>query len=194
MKYLLNAVLILAGIALTYLVYDSIQSKIDFNKEAARREGIVVERLIDIRKAQVSYKTLYGKYADSFEKLMGHVAMDSMPVVKMVGAVPDTLTEAEAVAQGLVIRDTFKISVRDTLFAQDYHLDSLRYVPFSEGGTFKIQAGEIEKNKLHVQVFEVSANLKQIYNGLDLSNESLNLSKLVKVGSMTEPTTNGNWE
>ena len=194
MKYVISIVLLVVAAGLGYMVYDSVNSKIEFNKEAEAREWKVAQKLMDIRRAQTSYKAIYGKYADSFDKLIGHVQFDSIPVVLATGSVPDTLSEAQAVELGYVVRDTSLISVRDTLFSAEYNVDSFSFVPFGAGEKFKIDAGEIEKNKMTIQVFEVSASLVQIYTGLDLSNESVKKDKVVKVGSMSEPTTSGNWE
>ncbi|MEQ8324136.1 MAG: hypothetical protein RIC15_08755 [Vicingaceae bacterium] len=187
--------LVFAGVAFfAWLDYSSVQRKIDFVKVQDYRESKVVERLMDIRTAQVSYKKLYGQYAGNFDALINHVKNDSMPVVKAIGFVPDTLTEMKAVELGIVTRDTLLISVRDTLFKMDFPIDSLRYVPFSDGGEFKLESGEIEKNQLKVKVFEAFASNEKILHGLNLSEEYIDLEDGLRVGSMTEPHTRGNWE
>ena len=186
---------VFAGAAyFAWLDYDSVQNKLEFVKVQKYRESRVVERLMDIRTAQTSYKKLYGAYAGNFDALIAHVKNDSMPVVKAIGFVPDTLTELKAVELGIVTRDTLLISIRDTLFPRNYAIDSLRYVPFSEGQEFKLEAGEIEKNKLMVKVFEAFASNDKILKGLNLSEEYIDLNDGLRVGSMTEPHTRGNWE
>jgi len=186
--------LAIGSLGFTYLNYDSIQNKLEFIAEQNRRKAKVVKRLIDIRSVQISYKKLYGEYAGNFDNLIGHVKNDSMPVIKADGFVPDSLTEAEAVEMGIVTRDTFLLSVRDTLFPSDYFVDSLRYVPFSDGEEFTLQAGEIEKNKLKVKVFEAFASYEKILHGMDFTEEYIDLSNGIRVGSMTDPHTRGNWE
>ena len=74
-----------------------------------------------------------------------------------------------------------------------YPVDSLRIIPFSDGNEFKMKAGVIEKNKVNVNVFEASAKFEDVYNGLDTKNENIDLKDVLKVGSMTEPITTGNW-
>ena len=56
-----------------------------------------------------------------------------------------------------------------------------------------MKAGVIEKNKVNVNVFEASTKLGEIYKGLDTKNENVNLDDELKVGSMNEPITTGNW-
>ena len=178
----------------SYLIYDSVDSKIEFRKEADRREQKVIKQLKDIRKAQISYKKVRGKYTNSFDSLFSHIKNDSMVIVKAIGSVPDTLTELQALEQGIIVRDTSLIPVRDTLFTAEYNLDSLKYIHFSDSEEFKLQAGELEKNKLKVQVFEAFAPYSAIYNNMDLTNESLDLTEGLRVGSMTDANTSGNWE
>ena len=177
-----------------FLDYTSVQNKLDFITEKKSRENRVVKRLIDIRSAQVSYKKLYGAYSGNFNDLINHIKNDSMPVVKAIGTVPDTLTELKAVELGIVTRDTLKLSVRDTLFPKNFPIDSLRYVPLSNGQEFRLLAGEVEKNKLKVKVFEAFADYNKILYGMDLTEDYIDLSKGISVGSMTEPHIRGNWE
>lgn len=188
------ALTFIGSMTYVFLDYTSVQNKLDFIAEKKSRENRVVERLMDIRSAQVSYKKLYGAYAGNFNDLIKHVKNDSMPVVKAIGTVPDTLTEIKAVELGIVTRDTLKISVRDTLFPKNFPIDSLRYVPLSNGQEFRLQAGEVEKNKLTVKVFEAFADYNKILYGMDLSEDYIDLSKGLSVGSMTEPHIRGNWE
>jgi hypothetical protein len=194
MKSVIQGVLFVVALLLVWLIYDSINSKIEFQKIAESRKAVVVERLKDIRTAQLSYKSEKGEYAKSFGQLINYIKSDSITYIKATGNVPDSLTEAKAVEMGIVIRDTFKVAVIDTLFARDYPIDSLPIVPFSNNETFKLSAGEIEKNKVKVKVFEAFADYGKIFNGLDLSNENVKLEEGLRVGSMTDATTTGNWE
>ena len=50
-----------------------------------------------------------------------------------------------------------------------------------------------EKGKVIVQVFEVSAKYGDVLIGLDAKNKKYNLYDLLKVGSMSEASLNGNW-
>ena len=80
-----------------------------------------------------------------------------------------------------------------SIFADGFSADSLKYIPFAGGDEFKIQAGVIEKNKVKVNVFEVSTTLEKAFRGLESKNEAVKLTDLIKVGSMNEPITTGNW-
>ncbi|MFH1321121.1 MAG: hypothetical protein ABII90_10765 [Bacteroidota bacterium] len=201
MKPILKIVLWLIIIVLLYFVYDSIASKIKFEKETMHRRDFVIERLKDIRTAQIAFKMVNDFYADNFDSLLYFVKNDSFPLIMAVGTVPDTLSEEEAVQMGIVTRDTSYINVKDSIFSSNYlqdhlasfHIDSLPRIPFGRGEKFRIRAGEVEKGKVRVKVFEVFASYGVIYQGLDMKNEDIDLNDGLKVGSMEEPSTSGNW-
>lgn len=99
--------------------------------------------------------------------------------------ISDDATIQIAIDLGFLIRDTVKISVKDTVFGSDFHVDSLRYVPFSEkGAQFTLAAGEIvSASRIKIQVFEA------------VDTDPFDPNKVLKVGSLTEATNNaGNWE
>ena len=200
MKRIITIVLALVAVFLVYLLYSSIVAPINFQKEKNRRYAITIDRLKDIRTAQVAYHSEYKKYTGSFDTLINFIQTDSFRVVRQIGSLDDSL----AVAQGRVRRDTISVCVRDSLFKDYPWIDSLRYVPFTNGYEFNMQAGQLMTgSKVVVQVFEVSVPNKVLLNGLD-RQEIINLDDLahqldrfpgLKVGSMTEATNNaGNWE
>ncbi len=181
-----------------YMNYDSIQSKIELEKEIKKRNQVVQERLENIRDAQIEYKKIKGEYAGDFNKLLDFLNNDSIVLVYSEGEVPDSLIgqEARALELGIIVRDTTKVPVREELFKENFDkvVKDMNIVPFSDGVEFEIAAGEIEKGKVMVKVFEVKTPYKNVYNGLDLKNEGVDLDAYIAVGSMEEPTTNGNWK
>ncbi len=198
MKLVIQLVLIVASAFMGYLIYDSIDSKIELEKEVKHRKAVVIERLEQIKEAQISYKKVRGEYAKSFDQLKDFLENDSLIVVKAIGVVPDSLLgqEAKALAMGIIVRDTSKIAVRDEMFKGTFQkvVDSLAVIPFSGGSSFSINSGEVEKGKVKVKVFEVTAPYKEIFKGLKTDNEGIDMSQALILGSMTEPSINGNWD
>jgi hypothetical protein len=170
---------------------------INFEKERADRYAKVIERLKDIRTAEVAYKSVYQKFTGSFDTLINFVKKDSFPVEYKVGSLDDSI----AVAKGLVFRDTIYIPVRDSIFPKGYFYDSLRYVPHTAGVQFDLKAGTIlTASKVPVQVFEANASNFDILNGMN-RQLIINLNDLAKdfkglrVGNIKEANNNaGNWE
>ena len=56
---------------------------------------------------------------------------------------------------------------------------------------YNINAGIIEKGKVLVQVFEISTEYEKILSGL--TGKNIDKNKVLKVGSMSEVSLNGNW-
>ena len=104
--------------------------------------------------------------------------------------------EAKALAMGIIVRDTSKIAVREELFKDNFQqvVDSLSIIPFSGGTKFSINSGEIEKGKVKVKVFEVTAPYTEIFKGLKTDNEGIDMTQSLILGSMEEPNINGNWD
>jgi hypothetical protein len=198
MKLVIQLVLIVASAFMGYLIYDSIDSKIELEKEVRLRKSVVIERLEQIKEAQINYKKVRGEYAKSFDQLKDFLVNDSIIVVKAIGVVPDSLLgqESKALAMGIIVRDTSKIAVREELFKGNFQqiVDSLAIIPFSGGTKFSINSGEIEKGKVKVKVFEVTAPYTEIFKGLQTDNEGIDMTQSLILGSMEEPNINGNWD
>ncbi len=190
-------------IILAWFVYRSPISLKEFQEESNYRKSAVVQSLKDIRTAQVAYKDKYRVYADNFNSLLNFVNNDSIALIKAIGETPDSLSEEQALEAGIISRDTVFISAGESIFGAEYlntrderfdfDLNSLPEVPFSEGEQFSIEAGNIEKGKVIVQVFEVSTTYATFLKGIDANNKGIDLENIIRVGSMSEASINGNW-
>jgi len=195
--------LIPLNILLIYLVYNSINSEMVFNKAAKERISNNVQKLKDLRQLQVKYKQTYGKYSDNFEKLDYFLRFEKIVTVKAIGETPDSLTDAQALEIGIISRDTTYALAKESVFDKTYlnnrkkdfplNIDNLFSIPHTEE-KYNISAGEIEKGNVTVQVFEISTNYGTVFNGLDAKNKNYELDALLKVGSMDEASLNGNWK
>jgi hypothetical protein len=192
MKIGIQAALFAIAIVIAYFIYDGVNTKIEFRDLAQQRKEVVQERLLNITIAEKQFKQEKGRYAANFPELINFVQNDSLTFVKAIGNVPDSLTEVEAVEQGIVIRDTSLVPA-SSIFPANFNADSMKYVPFSGGDECRMQAGVIEKNKVNVNVFEDSTTLEKVFTGLETMNENIKLTDEIKVGSMSEPITTGNW-
>ena len=196
-RTIIQIVLLLVIIVLAYLVYQSVNEPLKFNAEKDKREAAVIQDLKDIRSGQLIYKKMYDKYAGNFDTLLTFLREGEIPIVKKVPDPDDTTFT-------LTINDTIGyILVADSLFGRRAHfvLDSLPYIP-GAGVMYNLGAGEVDKGGLSVHVFEASARYEEILKGLEVQM-IVNLSKArkdiekfpgLKVGSMEEPSTDGNWE
>jgi len=203
----ITLILIPVNIILAFFVYNSISSEVEFNKIAKERIAENVQKLKDLRTLQIAFKRENEAFADNFNSLMNFLQNDSTRIVKMEG-VNDTLIDGEEISDelalrlGLIKRDTIYVSAMESIFDENYinsrdnnypfDINSLNIIPFTNK-QYNIDANVIEKGKVSVQVFEISATYKDIFNGLDAENKKYDLNSLLKVGSMTEASLNGNW-
>jgi hypothetical protein len=194
MKTLIQIGLTLVILVLAYFVYDSIMEPVRFNQEAGLREERVIQRLKDIRSVQLAHRARYGTFTGSLDSLVKFVKNDSLPIIRAIGTVPDTLTEAQAVRLGLVQRDTVWVAARDTLLrSARYSIDSLPYIPYSGGQRFNMEATHIERGLVQLPVFEAFARPESYMRGLDYRVYYTRMDGL-KVGSLIQANFDGNWE
>ncbi len=210
MKIAIQVSLLIIAVVLVYFINQSIQRPIEFQKAKEARYAATVERLKDIRKAEIAYKDVYGKFTGSWDTLITFVLHDSIRNVRKIGELTDSMieakiTEKKAIEMGLLIRDTVRESVLETLFGKSYDATQLKMVPvpgppseFHLGATVIITGSGIG-----VPVFEAKAHNNVILNGLDrqliinLNDRRRTNEKYpgLKVGSLTETVNNaGNWE
>lgn len=210
MKTVLQVSLFIVAVVLSFLIYNSIKKPIDFEKAKKARYEVTVERLKDIRKAQLAYKDVYGKFTGSWDTLINFVMNESVINVRKVGELNDSMVEAgitekKAIEMGLITRDSVRVSALEAIFGKEYDAKSLKYVPvpgepteFHLGATIIITGSGIG-----VPVFEAKAHNNVILRGLDpqliinLNDQRRTNEKYpgLTVGSLTETINNaGNWE
>ncbi len=212
MKTAIQVVLAVAIIVLGYLLWESIQKPIRFNKEKNRIERATIQRLKDIRSAQLAFRSEHGRFTGDFDSLIVFLKTDSFSVVQAIGSVPDSMieemgrqkAELQALKEGLISRDTIRLSVKDSLFTANYPIDSLKFAPYTQGYEFELGAGVLATtSKVVVRVFEAKVPYDILLAGLDrqlIVNYKETREKItgypgLKVGSLEEATNNaGNWE
>ena len=199
LSILINILLFAVIVFLAWQVVKSIQAPIKFNHEQKARETKVVERLIDIRNAEVLYKNATSKYTNSFDSLIAFCQNAEIPIVKIVPDPTDTTFTR-------TINDTLGfVRVVDSLAGsrKNFNIDELSIVPFSSPTQkFELEAGVIKRSGIDVPVFEAKTPYEVYLNGLDpqrilntkAEKESINRYAGLKVGSMEEASTDGNWE
>ena len=211
MRRVIQILFVLIIIVLGYLIVESIMEPIRFNQEVETREQATIDRLIDIREAQKAYKDVYKKYTSSFDTLIAFVDTGSFTLIKAEGDIPEEWLDEmgfdkareKALKEGVISREPIQVPVLDSLFNPGFSTDSLRYVPFTEGVTFVMNAGELlTSSNLTVQVVETFCLYDDLLNEMDrqlvvnYKDERMKIVGFegVKFGSMEEGTLTGNWE
>ena len=207
-KIIMEVLLAAAACCLAWMCYDSITTPIKFNEAREYREGKVIDRLKDIRRAEAAYKNSKGDFTASFDTLIDFVKSSKEAIVLKEGELTDEqlnegLTEKKAVAMGLIKRDTTYVSVLVSLFGENYPIDSIRYIPFSDNQEFELAKAEIKAGNVPVKVMEAKAPFAAYLSDLD-KQELINLTELEeglgryagsKFGDINIANNNaGNWE
>lgn len=196
MERKIRLVLWVLVLGLGYALFNTIMNPIRFNKEKKDRSADVIERLKDVRKAQIAFKEVNRFYAQSFNELIPFVDSGKFTIVQRRD---EELKYYNKVYREYQLKDTTYVdtlgyaSIKDSIFGADYNLEKLRFIPHTENVELKLRAGKIKSGKLNVHVFEARAPKEEYLVGLD---EDLvkNASKDLVVGSMTSAKINGNWE
>ena len=194
---------------LGYLTFMSIYGEIKFNKLKEERYKIVIESLKDIRDAELAHRTVTGKFQGNWDDLVKFIDTAQFTITQRRDS---TILDKEATRRfggvetfiEIVIIDTLGyVSVKDSLFGIDDRYKTMMNIPVGKAGAkFELQAGFIEQSGYQIAVFEAKALKSIILDGQDkdlihqenqvLSVEAVN-GDAIKVGSMEEVSTNGNW-
>jgi len=192
---------------LGYLIYQSIIGPVKFNKIKNARYAIAVEHLKDIRSAELAHQTVTGKFEKDFGKL-----------VRFIDTAKFTLTQRRDSSfirfnkilkidepKDTIVIDTLGFaSVKDSLFKGSDRYKTMNKVVI-DGNTspVKIDAGQVAKNDIKIEVFEAKIAKQELLHDLDpdlLAQEKEVVStdgidgKFITVGAMDEvKNTVGNW-
>ncbi len=112
---------------------DSEFQKRIYSVQKDKRYAPYIQRLKDIDLAQFAFSQKYGYNTSDYDTLISFIKYDSLPIVKIKGERPDTLSYEQALELKFMYYDTSYIAVSDTLFIKGFNPDSLKYYPNSKG-------------------------------------------------------------
>lgn len=203
-KPFLNLVLWGLIIYLAYITFMSVYGEIQFNQLKKERYQVVIDRLIDVRDAQLAHKEVTGKYAGTFDSLVRFIDTAQVAITQRRDStyVDEELTKryggVETYSTTVVIDTLGYYSVKDSLFkGKDFK--KMSTVGIGEpGAQFELQSGSLDD----IPVFEAKVDKSVILYDQDpnlvakekqvVSVDGVNGPSL-RVGSMEEIKTVGNW-
>ena len=205
-RKIITYVLYLLSIILVFQIYNSIDAPIEFNKVKNERYQKVIERLKDIRNAQVAFKSVNGIYSDNFDSLVNFIETGQFTIIEKRDSSYmqyDRVYRIDMLREVIVVDTLGFVSVKDSLFKNDNRYKDLALVPIDGiDEKFSIKANIIDKNGYNVPVFEVKVSKDVILfdQNKDLlmqeketiSVDGVNGPALV-LGSLEDVSTNGNW-
>ncbi len=205
-RKIITYVLYFLSIILVFQIYNSIDAPIEFNKVKNERYQKVIERLKDIRNAQVAFKSVNGIYSDNFDSLVNFIETGQFTIIEKRDSSYmqyDRVYRIDMLREVIVVDTLGFASVKDSLFKNDNRYKDLALVPIDGiDEKFSIKADIIDKNGYNVPVFEVKVSKDVILfdQNKDLlmqeketvSVDGVNGPALV-LGSLEDVSTNGNW-
>ena len=224
-KKIVSVLLLFVIAGLVYACIKSIMEPINFNKQKAYRETVGIQRMKDVRTLQEAFKSVTGHFTASSDSLVDFYKNGKMEVIMQIGSNDDSLAVAtteklkksrrgitpeqmyELYKKGehLVFAISSKVNVKDTLFntRNNFNIDSLKYIPFSQGDTIQMESVIKEVSGVKVPLFEARMPYKSLLKGLDnqlrinldADRKAMNRYEGLQVGSISAPNNNaGNWE
>ena len=207
MKLGIQIVLWIASVFFAYKIYDSINGPIKFNQTKNERYAQVIDRLKDIRKAQIAHKDVKGVFANNFDSLVKFVDEGIFTLIEKRDSSYleyDRTYRIDMLREVIVIDTLGTVPVKDSLFSNTDRYKNMAYIPIQgvQDSMFKINAEVINKNGYNVPVFEVKVSKNIILFDQDkdlvkqenetVSVDGVNGSEII-LGSLSNVSTNGNW-
>jgi len=202
MKTIIKVLLSLSIFLLVYFCIMSVLTPIRFEEAKDKREKEVIQRLIDIRKAELEFKDQHRYFTANFDTLISFLKSAKKKTVLKEGTLTDAqldagLTEASAVkivrkgnakeiaANGLqnFRRDTAYINLLVSIFEPSEYtektIDKIAIIPYSNNEKFELKVDNhfVNSTGITIPVFEASAHYKTYLFDLD-HQEMLNVIDL----------------
>ncbi|MFZ9074784.1 MAG: hypothetical protein ACO2Z3_03175 [Flavobacteriaceae bacterium] len=207
MKLGIQVVLWIASIFFAYKIYDSVSGPIRFNQVKNERYAKVIDRMKDIRTAQIAHKDVKGVFSNNFDSLIKFIDEGIFTLVEKRDSSYleyDRTYRIDMLKEVVVIDTLGFVPVKDSLFKNTDRYKNIAYIPVegAEDKKFQIKADVINKNGYKVPVFEVKVAKSIILFDQDddllkqenetVSVDGVNGSEII-LGSLSNVSTNGNW-
>ena len=187
-------------------IYSSINGPIKFNKVKNERYSTVIDRLKDIKTAQIAHKDVNGFYASNFDSLVSFIDNGIFTLIEKRDSSYlqyDRTYRIDMLREVTGVDTLGFVAVKDSLFGEYERYKMMANVPIEgSDAKFSIQADIIDKNGYQVPVFEVKVQKDIILYDQNkdlleqenkvISVDGVNGSEII-LGSMTEVSINGNW-
>ncbi|QXP52295.1 hypothetical protein H0I25_15085 [Cellulophaga sp. HaHa_2_95] len=206
MKIVLQIILWIACIGFGYLIYSSVNAPIEFANVKEERFQKVINTLKDIRNSQEAYKSSKGEYAKDFNSLISFVENGQYTITQQRDTSFLEFNEQfgiDMLVEKKIIDTLGFVSVKDSLFKKDTRYKTMMNVPEAANGEkFTMDAKKIDKSGFSAAVFEakVAKEVVLFDQPKDLvarEKTYVNVEEVngpdIKVGSLEEVSTNGNW-
>jgi hypothetical protein len=204
------------SIFLAYLIYGSVMKPIEFKQEKEARYQTAVKTMLDIKKLQAGYKSVNGKYADTFEELIKFVENGEFEIISrrdtaVIDAAKNAAFGITVGADGVggffkdevIITKLGTIKVKDSLFKNSDRYKRLNSVKIADFEVpVEMKTGTVSRNDMNISVFQAIIDKNALLKDLDQelvkqenkveAIDEINGDKII-LGSLEEVSLTGNW-
>ena len=208
MKLVIQLLLWVVILFLGYMVFDAVYEPVQFNEVKEKRYRKVIGNLIDIRDAQLAYRDVTGKFTGDFDELIRFIDTAEFTLTQrrdttVLDEEFKRIYKVDKYVEEVVVDTLGYASVKDSLFGGSDRYKTMMNVPI-EGvdAKFELQAGTVTKNNTNIPVFEAKVAKEILLHDQPhdlvvqekqvVSVDQVN-GEFIRVGSMEEVNTNGNW-
>jgi len=206
--WLLNLILIALALFLGYKIYNSIYDPVKFNQEKVKRYQKVVDRLKDIRKAELAHREVTGDYTGTFDSLIRFVDTAQFVITQQRDSSYKYFDKAYGITKekDTVLIDTLGFaSVKDSLFKNDDRYKKMMWVPIpgrEHQVKFELKHGYLKRSNVKIPVFMARVDKAEVLydQNKDLVAQEKNIKSTkeingpyIQVGSLDEVNDSGNW-
>ena len=207
MKVGIQSFLWILCIFLIYLIYDSINGPIAFNKIKTERYAKVISKLKDIGNAQSAHKDILGYYSDNIDSLVKFIDTAQYTLIQKRDSSFlefDKVYRIDMLREVIVVDTLGFASVKDSLFKNSESYRNMMFIPVKgkEDTRFTLNTDILDNNGYRLPVFEVKVSKDIILHDQDkylvaLEKEVVSVDGVngpeITLGSLSEVSTSGNW-
>ncbi len=207
-KWIINILLLIIALFLGYKIYNSVYAPVKFNKEKVKRYQKIVDKLKDIRDAELAHREVNGDYTGSFDSLVKFIDTAKFVITQQRDSSYKYFDKAYGIEKNkdTVIIDTLGYaSVKDSLFKNDSRYKDMMWVPIpgrEKQVKFELKHGYLRRSNVKIPVFVARVDKSEVLYDqpkvLVAQEKNIKSTKeingpYIQVGSLEEVNDSGNW-
>ena len=206
MKIGIQIVLWVASIFFAYKIYDSINGPIKFNEEKNVRYAKVINRLKDIRTAQIAHRDVKGVFSNNFDSLIKFIDEGQFTLIEKRDSSfleYDRTYRIDMLREIIVIDTLGTVTVKDSLFKNTDRYKNLKQIKIGDLIVpITLKTSSIVRNETKVSTFQCTIDKNLLLSDLDQDlvaseNKVEGIDKIngdqIILGSLDEASVTGNW-
>ncbi len=213
----LQLLLLVVALFITYLGWKSVKEPVNFDKERDEKYVEVINKMREIRDAQIAYRDYHNQYAPTWDDLISFIDTGKYVVLEKKDVkVMKTQRGLSYEGTETVIDTLDVVPLKDSLFkkyktASKSEINELRYIPglknnqeFEIESTLEDKYDSLNERNVRTIRFEVRAPKRVLLNSLgedydqfyverEIQAEKGIKDSVLKIGSLYINSTDGNW-